>query len=273
MKNFRSGFGDWVPPPPASKADGHFLGAFAFLNDLKMGAEFFTAAGYESDAKHLRALYETSSSDFHNTFFNGTKYLSGLQTEQALPLYLDLVPSASKAQVLDYLVNDIVHENDMHTTCGIVGIRCLLEALTENNQSDVAFDMIAMVDTYPSYGYMIQGEGNDEPATTIWELWDSDKEGPGMNSRNHIMFGTVSAWMYKYLLGVRPTSPGYATIEIAPTAVGHSNYTHASTLIHTPRGDVSSSWKIESDGTLKCSSCFDVCHSLTLSMKYRYGHA
>ena len=120
-----------------------------------MGVEFFAAAGYQDDAKHLQALIEISSSDFHDTFFNGTKYLSGLQTEQALPLYLDLVPSSSKAQVLEYLINDIVHENDMHTTCGIVGIRCLLETLSENNQSDVAFDMIAMVDTYPSYGYAV----------------------------------------------------------------------------------------------------------------------
>ena len=114
--------------------------------------------------------------------------------------------------------------------------------------SDSALESDSLYIITIEHRYMIQGEGNDEPATTIWELWDSDKEGPGMNSRNHIMFGTVGSWMYKYLLGVRPTSPGYATIEIAPTAVGHSNYTHASTVVRTPRGDVSSSWKIESDG-------------------------
>lgn len=250
MKNFASGFGDWVPPPPAPKADGHFLGAFSFLHDLKMGSSFFAAAGYAQDAKHLQDLFESSSSQFHDAFFNGTKFLTGLQTENALPLYLDIVPSSVKSQVLDYLVNDIVHTNDLHTTCGIVGIRCLLEALTFHNKSDVAFDMIATVDTYPSYGYMIQGEGNYEPATTIWELWDSDKEGPGMNSRNHIMFGTVSAWMTKYLLGVRPTSSGYETFTIAPSSVGRSNYTHASTVVRTPMGDISSSWKVESDGSV-----------------------
>ena len=48
---------------------------------------------------------------------------------------------------------------------------------------------------YPSYGFMITHL--DEPATTIWELWDSPTEGPGMNSRNHIMFGTVGSWFYK----------------------------------------------------------------------------
>ena len=38
------------------------------------------------------------------------------------------------------------------------------------------------------------GDHGYEPATTLWELWNSDTQGPGMNSRNHIMFGTVSSW-------------------------------------------------------------------------------
>ena len=62
----------------------------------------------------------------------------------------------------------------------------MFEALSIEGRSDVALAMTTQT-TYPSYGYMLQGKGNQEPATTIWELWDSDKEGPGMNSRNHIM--------------------------------------------------------------------------------------
>ena len=34
-----------------------------------------------------------------------------------------------------------------------------------------------------------------EPATTLWELWNSDEAGPGMNSRNHIMFGGNGVWL------------------------------------------------------------------------------
>ena len=33
--------------------------------------------------------------------------------------------------------------------------------------------------TYPSFGYEILDA--DEPATTVWELWDGPFEGPGMN--------------------------------------------------------------------------------------------
>ena len=58
-----------------------------------------------------------------------------------------------------------------------------------------------------------------EPATTLWELWDSDQQGPGMNSRNHIMFGTVGSWMYKHLLGVTPLAPGFGSVRVQPSGV------------------------------------------------------
>jgi len=46
---------------------------------------------------------------------------------------------------------------------------------------------MTLQNTYPSYGYEIEGVGNDEPATTLWELWNSDVAGPGMNSRFYII--------------------------------------------------------------------------------------
>lgn len=119
-----------------------------------------------------------------------------------------------------------------------------MEVLSTHGRSDVALD-VALQTSYPSWGYMIHNE--NEPATTLWELWNADTTGPSMNSRNHIMFGSVSNWFYKYLAGITPTKPGYRKISIKPTAVGHSNLTHMDTKIVTPYGDVLSSWKIESN--------------------------
>lgn len=82
------------------------------------------------------------------------------------------------------------------------------------------------------------GDHGWEPSTTLWELWDADRQGPSMNSRNHIMFGSVGAWFYRKLLGVTPLTPGYHTISIRPSGVGHPSLPHASTNVATPRGDV-----------------------------------
>jgi alpha-L-rhamnosidase len=241
-----------VPPPPAKKADGHLVGAFAFLHDLKMGSEFFAGAGYAADAKRCADLYAKVKLEYHATFYDAQQgyYKSGLQTEQAMPLYLGVIPGEAKAAVLNYTMHDIQVTNTMHTTSGIIGIKCMLEALSAEGQTDLALDMVAKVDTYPSYGYMIQGAANPEPATTIWELWDSPTEGPGMNSRNHIMFGTVGSWFYKSLAGITPASAGYATANIAPKGIGHSNFTHADASVSTPYGSIHSSWSLDSQGHL-----------------------
>uniref|UniRef100_A0A7S3FLN6 alpha-L-rhamnosidase n=1 Tax=Haptolina ericina TaxID=156174 RepID=A0A7S3FLN6_9EUKA len=90
------------------------------------------------------------------------------------------------------------------------------------------------------------GEGGWEPATTLWELWDSDSQGPSMNSRNHIMFGTVSAWFYRKLLGVTPLTPGYTKVAIKPTGSNYANLTHAAARVATPQGDVAVSVKYNS---------------------------
>ena len=60
-----------------------------------------------------------------------------------------------------------------------------MEVLSSLDRGDVALDL-ALQTSYPSWGYMINSQY--EPATTVWELWESDTEGPHMNSRNHHMF-------------------------------------------------------------------------------------
>ena len=100
-------------------------------------------------------------------------------------------------------------------------------------------------DDYPSYGYMLRGgKLGAEPATTLWELWDSDQQGPGMNSRNHIMFGTVGSWMYKHLLGVMPLAPGFASVRVQPAGVlcAGCNLTSAAGTVSTPAGAVAVRW-------------------------------
>jgi len=120
----------------------------------------------------------------------------------------------------------------------------MLEALTTTGHSDVGI-VLNQQDTYPSFGYMIQGATNPEHATTVWELWDSDVEGPGMNSRNHIMFGTVGSWLYKALLGFVANGD---TIGVGPdfSVVNVHNITEAQGKTLTPFGSVQVGWFVSS---------------------------
>jgi len=84
-------------------------------------------------------------------------------------------------------------------------------------------------------------------ATTIWELWDAPSEGPGMNSRNHIMFGSVGSWFYSSLGGINQPQPslleysnGFQSIIISPPP--------ASVLLYSTLSSVSSSMNLGAAG-------------------------
>ncbi len=102
--------------------------------------------------------------------------------------------------------------------CGIIGWRFQLEALSKNGHAELAYALLTQT-TYPSIGYEIL-DPKGEPATTLWELWNSDAQGPSMNSRNHIMFGGNGIWLHTYLGGIdnAPNTVGYEHVLIAPPA-------------------------------------------------------
>ena len=87
----------------------------------------------------------------------------------------------------------------------------------------------------------------EKGATTIWELWNSDTEGPGMNSRNHFAFGAVGRWFYDYLAGLRidVQHPGYKRTIIAPQPVGDLKWAEAK--LNTLYGPLSCRWQEEAN--------------------------
>jgi len=118
-----------------------------------------------------------------------------------------------------------------------------LDVLTKYGKADLAYKLITQT-TYPGFGYMIR-----EGATTVWERWEY-LTGGGMNSHNHIMFGTVDAWFYKVLAGINvdSTEPGFQRIIIKPYVVGDLKYISAS--LRTIRGMISSSWARKDDSLI-----------------------
>ena len=85
-----------------------------------------------------------------------------------------------------------------------------------NGRMDVALAMINKT-TFPSFGYMVSNEY--EPSTTLWEKWGADNltKDQGDASRNHVMFGAISAWFWKHLAGITPAAAGWRAVRIAPS--------------------------------------------------------
>jgi alpha-L-rhamnosidase len=211
-------YSDWVPPPPQPRANGSLTSSFAFMHDISLLINISQILGYTNDTQTYSVLYQQLAEEFHQTFFNRTSnfYADGMQIAQILALALPhVVPNNVRNIVLEHLVSDIVQKNN-HVSTGIIGTAQLYPLLSDNGYHDLALELITSI-TYPSYGYMFNNPY--ENATTLWELWDAPFEGPEMNSRNHIMFGSVGAWFYSHLAGIDLTSD---SIIIRPRMVSES---------------------------------------------------
>ena len=156
------------------------------------------------------------------------------QTANALPLWLGIVPAAARKRVFAALTKAVVDDQDCHLDTGILGTRFLLEALSRGGRTDAAFRIVAQT-SYPGWGYMIR-----EGATTLWERWEKITSG-GMNSHNHIMLGSVDAWLYKHLAGVRCAAPGWKRAVIEPPLLDDCPTARAS--VAASGGTLSASWE------------------------------
>ncbi|CAF4994020.1 unnamed protein product [Rotaria sp. Silwood1] len=204
-------YSDWVPPPPQSRVNGSLASSFAFMHDISLLINMSQILGYTNDTQNYLTLYQQLAKEFHEAFFNFSSFLydDGTQTAQILALVLsNVVPDYARKFVLEHLIGDIIEKGN-HALTGIIGTAQLFPLLSDNGYHDVALELISSI-TYPSYGYMFNNPY--ENATTIWELWNAPFEGPGMNSRNHIMFGSVGAWFYSHLAGI-DVSPDFITIR------------------------------------------------------------
>lgn len=226
-----NGIGDHESIAPKSTV----LTGTAFLNANVAWLDFDTfRSGYPSSDINGRERLNRHFNDALLYRETG-KYDIGTQCCQAMPLALGLVPEDMKAKVLDVLIKDI-EAHDYHLTTGIFGTKYLFEALSDAGRDDIAYK-IANQKTFPGWGYMLE-----RGATTLWEHWDySDNT----FSHNHPMFGSISEWFYRSLLGIRPAKPGFKEIIIKPSVVG--DLTWAKGHHDCPYGRIEVSWKREKD--------------------------
>jgi alpha-L-rhamnosidase len=228
------GLGDWVPYKTVTPEEVTSTGYYYV--DTKIVAETARLMGNHADARKYSDLAVAIRKAFNAKFFKPetASYSNGGQTALSCALYQGFVEPQHREKVLANLVA-AVEKNDSHIDTGILGAKYLLNALLENGRADVAY-RIASQRTNPSWGWWI-----DQGATTLWESW------PGANdSRNHIMFGDISAWFYKALGGIRPdpAAPGFKRFTIQPEIVGDLKW--VKTSYRSARGTIVSNWAYDS---------------------------
>jgi alpha-L-rhamnosidase len=120
----------------------------------------------------------------------------------------------------------------------------LMQTLVRIDRPDLAL-LIARQRTRPGWGYMAE-----RGATTVWERWDSDTQGPGMNSEALlILAGNLGSWFYQSVAGIEldPATPGWRRAFLRPRYAG--TLQAASGSIETVAGRYASAWRCD-DGRM-----------------------
>jgi alpha-L-rhamnosidase len=227
------GLNDWAPFKTKTPAD--ITSTAYYYRDAQIVALAAKLSGNEADAQKYADLAAGIKKAFNDKFYHPATglYGNGSQTSLSCALYQGLVEPENQPVVLSNLVATVEQQHD-HIDTGILGAKYLLNTLTENGRADVAYRIASQKDL-PSWGWWIE-----QGATTLWEEWN------GTASRNHIMYGDISAWFYKALAGLNPdaAAPGFKHIIVKPNVVGELTSARAS--YDSVRGRIVSDWKVVS---------------------------
>ncbi len=256
--------GDWLSPDPRNPDGARWSHADPKRNDLYAGKTSCTLIASCCFANSLEILVKsgrilgrdvapyderlaTVKKAFVERFIDEAGELAdNTQTGCALALHYELCGEHRRtvAAQLARLVRE-----KKRITCGFIGTAFVLSALSDNGYAKESYDLL-LNDDYPSWLYMVK-----MGATTIWESWrgvepNGAPSRTGFGSLNHHALGSVGAWLYRGVAGIRydESKPGFARVNFEPMTDARLSWARAS--LKTRRGIVRSEWRREDGRTV-----------------------
>ena len=207
-----------------------------FAATARTVAELASILGHPADAEKYQSLAAEIQKAWLKQFLDPAtgQVGAGTQASQSFALYLNLVPADQRQAVLQVLLKNLASSPEPHLTTGIFGTKFILDALSRENQSDVASAIVSQKSS-PGWAAMLE-----QGATTLWEHWEGSDN---TYSHNHPMFGSVSQWFYQWLGGIQPApnAIGFDQIIIRPQTTKGLDWVRSH--YDSIRGRIVSNWK------------------------------
>ena len=233
---------------PETKVYWKYLSASYWALDASMMADMAAASGRDA-APYLQMAAEAKQYIKDNFMKDSGEFkldiLNTMQTPALFALKNGIVEGEAKEAMKERLrANFAEHDGCLQT--GFLGTSILMQTLSDNDMSDVAYELLFQRKN-PSWLYSV-----DNGATTIWERWNSytidGGMGPnGMNSFNHYAYGCVCQWIWETAAGIATdiAEPGFKHIIMKP--VPDKRLGHLDASFNSASGLIKSSWKYEGD--------------------------
>ena len=223
------GLGDWNHVDPARMAPAELTDSFYLYCCTRLAAKFArrlnrpVAAELEARAARVRDAV-------NRRYYNGDgSYAHDEMTSLGGALFHGVAPETERA-VIAARLDRIVREHRYIPDFGILGSKAVPRALADAGYVETAYRMFTQPE-YPGWIHWLR-----QGATTLWGNWH------GEASRNHIMFGDVAAWSFRYLGGLAPDedAPGFSKVTLRPNPVPQLEFFN---MCHeTPRGRIEVRW-------------------------------
>ena len=226
---------DW----PTTERDGYVftpvntvVNAF-HLRALQLMSELANAAHKPDDAKTYQQQYQKTLAAFQEKLIDPQTgiFKDGESTKHSslhanlFPLAFGLVPEKNRTRVIAF-----IKQRGMR--CSVYAAQYLLEGLYEQGEAQTALELM-LADGDRSWKHML-----NSGTSITWEAWDN-KYKPNQDW-NHAWGAAPANILPRYVIGVRPTKPGWSEILIAPQP---ASLTSLFGKVPSPRGPVHLKWE------------------------------
>jgi alpha-L-rhamnosidase len=190
------------------------------------------AQRWQQRREQVRTAFNREFFAADQQIYHGENPTDYRQAANIVPLWFGMVPTEVKGKVINNLVGDIVARHDGHLNTAVIGTQALFEELPRLGKADLAYE-IAMQKTYPGYLWPMLHFG----LTSLPEHWE------GGGTHEHPFFGSVGAFLYKWLGGIQPDeqAPGFKHFWIRPSIDNPLEFVNSS--YHSIRGLIRSEWR------------------------------
>lgn len=226
-------YGDWLALDSLCKGetqvkggtDEGFIADVYYRKSALITAKTAEILDFKKEAEEFYALADTILQEIRNEFFSPNGRCC-IQTQTALLLTIkEGLHSQEKA---GEMLRELLLCNENKLTTGFVGTPILCEGLVQCGMLEEAFQIL-LNEEYPGWLYEV-----NSGATTIWERWNSIEANghispTGMNSLNHYAYGSIVAWLWKDVAGIRSLEEqtGFQTVKIRPQVYPDLKYLDA----------------------------------------------
>lgn len=222
------------------------LGTASYFYALSLATRMAGVLGRLADLERWEALAVRVCSAFRARFVTGDGLLAGDdQLGYLLALELGMLEGRERVTAMGRLAEQL-HEDGFHPRVDLRYGGLLLEALTAEGRSDLAYQVLLQT-TPPGWLHPLHGGANI--------LWDTARAQPG-----RLAAAAVAGWLQRFLLGLElddnltPDMNAYRRMRIQPRPPLGAAFPagppvrQASGCLDTVHGRYESAWRIGEDG-------------------------